>query len=158
MMATRQAMNATTNAAQQTVPLARNAGTSVKQGTDSAIAWATPYADAARHWVAPRLEQSAQAISDSIAPRIADALMSAANKIDVPPKPRHRLLKFALVGITMLLTAAGAAAVVSMRRQQQGDEFDTGIPSPGTDESIPGNGSRGQDGFPDAEGDGQRIV
>ncbi len=158
MTAARQAMNTTTGAAQQTVPLARNAGTSVKQGTDSAIAWVTPYADAARHWVAPRLEHSAHAINESIAPKISDALLSAANKIEVQPKPRHRLVKFAIVSVAMLLTA-GAAALLAMRRQQLGEEsFGMAEPAPGTDESMPGDGSQGQGGFPDAEGDGQRIV
>jgi hypothetical protein len=158
MMAARQAMNATTNAAQQAAqqgaPLARNAGTSVKQGTNSAIAWATPYAEAARQWAAPRLEQSAHAVSDSIAPKISDALMSAANKIDVQPKPRHRLMKVAIVGLSMLLTA-GAAVVLSMRRQQPGDG-NLGMPAPGADESMPGDGSRDEGDYP--EGNGQRIV
>jgi len=156
MMAARQAMNATTSAAQQGVPLARNAGTSVRQGTGSAIAWATPYTEAARQWMAPRLEQSAHAISDTIAPKISDALMQAANKIDVPVRPRHRFLKIAIVGLTMLLTAAGAAAL-AMRRQQPGNGS-FGMAEPGADESIPGDGSHGDEGFPGAEGNGQRIV
>jgi hypothetical protein len=157
-LAAMQAMNATSNAAQQTVPMARNASASVKQGTDSAVAWATPYTDAARNWVAPRLEQSAQAINDSIAPKISDALMAAADKIDVSQrKPRHRFGKIALIGASVLLTLAGAFALMSMRNKQQGDDSFGAMPTPASDESIPGDGQGGGD-YPDAEGNGQGIV
>jgi hypothetical protein len=157
-MAAMQAVNATSNAAQQSVPLAKNASASVKQGTDSAVAWATPYADAARNWVAPRLEQSAQAINESIAPKISDALLTAADKIDVSQrKPRHRYGKIALIAASMLVTVAGAFALMSMRNKQQGDDDSFGaMPMPAPDESIPGDGQGGD--YPDAEGDGQHIV
>jgi len=153
-------MNATSNAAQQTIPVARNAGASVKQGTDSAIAWAMPYTDAARHWVAPRLEQSAHAISESIAPMVSDALLTAAGKIDVSQrKPRHRFGKIAIIAASVLVTLAGAAALVTMRSQQVSDDGFDAMPMPGTEESAPGEGSNGRGEFPDAEGDGgQRIV
>lgn len=119
------AINATTTAAQQAapiarqaMPLARNAGASVKQGADDAVAWATPYADAARAWAAPILEHSAQAISENIAPMISDALITAAHKIDTkPPKNRRRFGKSSLLAASMLLIAAGAAAVVTMRNR-----------------------------------------
>src|ERR1700689_1397901 len=99
------AVNATTSAAQQAaplarhaVPLARNAGMSVKQGADGAVAWATPMADAARAWAAPRLEQSAAAISENLAPMISDALITAAHKIDTsPPRQKRHVVR------TMLL-------------------------------------------------------
>ena len=156
-MAAMQAMNATSNAAQQTVPLARNASASVKQGTDSAVAWATPYADAARSWVAPRLEQSAHAINENIAPKISDALMTAAEKIDVSQrKSGHRFGKIAIIAASMLVTIAGAFALMSMRNQQQGDDSFGAMPMPASDESMPGNGQGGD--FPDAEGDGQDII
>src|SRR5215475_8450700 len=86
------AVNATNAAAQQAVPfarqavpLAKNAGQSVRHGTDDAIAWATPYADAARAWMAPKLEQSAAAVSDNLAPMISEALITAARKIENKP-------------------------------------------------------------------------
>jgi hypothetical protein len=97
--------------ARQAVPLARNAGTSVRQGADSAVNWATPYSDAARAWAAPRLEQSAIALSENIAPMISDALIAAAHKIDSSPRRRQRRLsKSGLLAASAVLVAAGAAA------------------------------------------------
>ena len=68
------------------MPLARTAGTSVRQGADDAVAWATPKVDAARSWAAPQLEQSARAISENLAPMISSALITAAHKIEVPKR------------------------------------------------------------------------
>jgi hypothetical protein len=109
-------------AALQAVPLAKTAGTSMRQGADGAIAWATPKVDAARAWAAPQLELSARAISESLAPMISGALINAAHKIDAPvrKKPRRRGL---IVGIVLLVTAAGGAAVVTMRLRRQPVEF-----------------------------------
>jgi hypothetical protein len=107
--------------AQQAMPLARNAGNSILHSTDGAVAWVTPKVDAARHWAAPQLEQSAHAISDNFAPMISSALISAAHKIDVKPKKsrgrRHGMLACA----ALLTAAAGAAAVVATRRRQGAD-------------------------------------
>ena len=104
-------------AAQQAVPFARTAGTSVRQGADGALAWATPKVDAARAWAAPQLEQSARAISDSLAPTISSALLNAAHKIDAPvrKKPRRRGL---IAGIGLLVAAAGGGVFVAMRLRQ----------------------------------------
>jgi hypothetical protein len=107
--------------AQQAVPLARSAGTTVRQGTEMAMARATPMVDTARSWAAPQLENYAHAISDSIAPRISDALISAARKIDVP-KRKSRRRRGMVAGAIALTAAAGAAtvAVVRLRRQSNG--------------------------------------
>lgn len=123
-------------AAQQAVPMARTAGSSVKQGADDAIAWATPYVDAARSWAAPQIEQSAHAISESLAPMISSALINAANKIDAPPrksaKRRGRLT------IAALLTAiAGVVTLAALRLRQNSGGFaaataDTGTAGPGS--------------------------
>ena len=104
-------------AAQQAVPLAKTAGTSIRQGADGAIAWVTPRVDAARSWAAPQLEQSARAISESLAPTISGALINAAHKIDAPvrKKPRRRGL---IAGSALLLAAAGGGVLVAMRLRQ----------------------------------------
>lgn len=110
-------------AAQQAVPLARNAGIYAQQGTGTAVAWATPKVDAARSWAAPQLEQSARAISESIAPMISSALLTAAQKIDAP-KRKSRNSRTGIVAGTLLLTAAagaGAAAVYAMLHRQNGN-------------------------------------
>ena len=119
-------------AAQQAVPLAKTAGTSIRQGADGAIAWVTPRVDAARSWAAPQLEQSARAISESLAPTISGALINAAHKIDAPvrKKPRRRGL---IAGTALLLAAAGGGVLVAMRLRQP-DEPDAGTM---TDEENP---------------------
>jgi hypothetical protein len=123
-------------AAQQAVPLARTAGASVRQGADGAIAWATPKVDAARAWAAPQLEQSAHAISESLAPMISSALINAAHKIDAPPRKKPRGRRGGkLAGIMLLITAAGAGALVAMRMRQRPTEF-TAAPAAG-DSSAP---------------------
>jgi hypothetical protein len=116
------AQHAAHQAAQQAMPLARNAGSSIRQGTDEAVAWATPKVDAARHWAAPQLEQSAHAISENLAPMISGALISAAHKIDVKPKKPTGRRRGMLIGAILLTMAAGAAAVLA-RRWQSADGF-----------------------------------
>lgn len=153
------AKNAGTTAAQQAVPLGKSAGSSVKHGASSAKTWATPYVGAARRWAAPKLEQSASTLTDSVAPRVSDALRTAAHKIDyVAPKPR-RLKKAAVVTGTMLATAAGAVAAVTMRRRQ-GNGSAT---APGEADGEPGvhslgslnDGHRPEDSaVPDPDADG----
>jgi hypothetical protein len=106
------------HAAQQAMPLARIAGTSIRHGADDAVAWVTPKVDAARSWAAPQLEQSAHAISESLAPMISSALITAAHKIDVPKRKSRQ--RGRLVAGSMLLAAAGglATALVMRLRQQ----------------------------------------
>ncbi len=156
--AAQQAQYAAQQAAQQAVPLARQTVPLARQGADSAVAWATPLVDAARSWAAPQLEQSAHALSESIAPMISNALITAAHKIDVPqqqPRRRTRLLVMAM----LVTAAAGGAAVVAIRRRQYANGF------PASAENGPTSASEGP-GYdidrspdPDMNGDGgQRIV
>lgn len=122
-------------AAQQAAPYARNAGVTVQQGTETAVAWATPKVDAARAWAAPQLEQSARAISDSIAPMISSALLTAAERIDAPKRQSHGSRKGMVAG-TVLLTAAagaGAAAIYAMLHRQNGN----GVPVGGPEDTMP---------------------
>jgi hypothetical protein len=124
----------------RTVPLAQNAGTTVRQGAETAIAMATPAVDAARSWAAPQLEQSAHAITDTIAPMISDALITAAHKID-KPKPKKRGRGGLVAGAVALTAAAGAAtfAAIRMRRQNSDGFAAEGQAQPGPrDEAEPG--------------------
>jgi hypothetical protein len=125
-------------AAQQAVPLARNAGTNVKQGRDVFIAWATPYVGAARHWAAPRLEQSAVALNETIAPTISDALISAAHKIDYVEPKQRRIGRNSLFTGSMLLIAAGCAmAFTLLRRQDMAAGFTAATPAPDVPQPAP---------------------
>jgi len=156
-------------AAQQAVPLARSAGASMRQGADGAIAWATPFVEAGRSWAAPQLEQSARAITDSLAPMISSALISTARKIDVKPKKsRGRVgLMFAIMALT---AAAGMATLAVLRRRSESGWFASVTPASDSADlgSIPADGQtsaegdgqaagRGKEGAPGASGD-PRIV
>lgn len=132
----------------KTVPLAQNASTTVLQGAGTAMAKAAPAVDAARSWAAPQLEQSAHAITDTIAPMISDALITAAHKIDVP-KPKKRIRGGVVAGAIALTAAAGAAtfAAIRMRRQDNGfaaAEHDTAATPDMSEEPGPGPEADGQ--------------
>jgi hypothetical protein len=134
----------------KTVPLAQTAGSSVRQVGGSARAKATPVVEAARSWAAPQLEQYAHVISDSIAPMISSALLTAAHKIEVPRR-KSRPSRGVVAGAVVLTAAAGAAtvAVVRMRRSSGGNGGVTVTTESVTVESEP----------PDADMDGHsRIV
>ncbi len=161
------AKNAGTLATQQAAPLARNVAASVQQGADSAVAWATPYVGAARHWAAPRLEQSATAVTENFAPMISDALKAAAQKIDYVEPKRHRISRATILAGSALLTAVGAAAAAFSLRHRNGNG--PGYTADGQVATSPDaatsagsiNDGHGPDdrGGPDAEGDGhQKIV
>jgi len=136
--------NATSAAAQQAGPLAKSAGASIQQG--AAAAWATPQVGAARHWAAPRLEQSAIALSENIAPMIAEALTTAARKIDyAPPKQRRTGKNMLFVGSMLLLAASAAAGYLAMQRQSANDGYTAAVPPQ-------------EEGLPPVDGNGQSIV
>jgi hypothetical protein len=134
-------------AAQQAMPLARTAGTSIRHGAGDAVAWATPKVDAARSWAAPQLEQSARAISENLAPMISSALISAAHKIEVPKRKSHERGRL-LAGSMLLAAAGGLVAALIMRLRQQTDGLSGGSavgsasaePGPDSARSEPGTG------------------
>jgi hypothetical protein len=139
----------------KTVPLAQNAGMTVRQGAGSAIAKATPAVEAARSWAAPQLEQSAHAITDTIAPMISEALITAAHKIDVP-KPRRRFRGGVVAGAVALTAVAGAASFAAIRMRKQ----DGGFAVDGQDTTMapPAEPGMTEEPGPDTGTDGSRIV
>jgi hypothetical protein len=152
--AAQQAQLAAQQAAQQAVPLARSAGASVRQGADTAAAWAAPRVDAARSWAAPQIEQTARAISENLAPMISGALVSAAHKIDAKPKKSRRSRAGLIAGVVLLTAAAGAAAAVVLQRRRDA----AGYPAPdGTDSADAATYEAGATPDPDMNGH-PRIV
>ena len=157
------AQQAVQQAAEQAVPLARNAGVTMRQGADTALAWATPRVDAARAWAAPQLEQSAHAISEQLAPMISSALLSAAHRIDAqPPKPQRRR-GMMVAGAVVLTAAAGAAAAVVLKRRLDADGYSASVTE--TDFEAAGGGDQADaatydaSANPDPDADGHpRIV
>ena len=142
---------AVTNA-QRAVPAAKDVSSAVRHSAedaaawakprvDDAAAWAKPKVDDARSWAAPKLERSGIVVQETIAPAIADAMISAARAIDVKPVRRRRWARPA--AITMIVAAmASAGAAIAMRRRPPTPVFppvdpDSPVdPAPGEASSI----------------------
>jgi hypothetical protein len=127
--------------AKQAVPIAKQAGIAARHGAEDAVAWAAPRVDEARSWAAPRIERTGIAVRDSIAPRISDALVTAAHRVDTTPSKRRRWPRL-LIGFALL--AAIASAVAAIARRNRTDPFadepssqaaDIPAAAPATDES-----------------------
>ena len=71
----------------------------------------------ARAWAAPQVERSGQVLQDSVAPKVAAALHSSAEKLN-PGEPPHRGWRKGAAAISILLAAA-AAAVAAVARSRK---------------------------------------
>jgi hypothetical protein len=122
------AKDAIPRAKQQAVPMAKSAGDAVRHSAEDVAAWARPHVDEvaawakprvddARSWAAPRLESSGRAVTETIAPAISEAMISAAHKLDVSPAHRRRRVARVAAIAAMLAAAASAAAAVVLRRR-----------------------------------------
>lgn len=102
----------------------------------------------ARKWAAPRLEDAAQAVQETVAPRVSTALAATAQRVEPvqkEAKKRGRAVAKALKGqqkrrrwpIALLFFALGGVigAVVATARNSA-----TPLPPSGLDESVDGNG------------------
>jgi|UPI000835B6E1 hypothetical protein len=95
----------------------------------------SPYADQAketaalrlhqaRGWTAPRLEQAAQRVEDTVAPRVADLLTSAAHKVDPGPlRGRRRLPRVLVFAGAATLGAIAVYGVLKLRQASQDAEW-----------------------------------
>ena len=64
-----------------------------------------------RIWAAPRIEHTGQVLQDSVAPKVADMLSSAAHRIE-PEQPRSRNW-WTLSGLLVIIAGAAAAAAIA---------------------------------------------
>lgn len=94
-------------AATRTKPFARSARKAATQGVHKA-----------RVWGAPRVERTGQVLQDSVAPKVASALSSAAQRLD-PGKRRSGRWRWP-AGIATVGAAASTAATVILRRRKPG--------------------------------------
>jgi hypothetical protein len=101
----------------QAVPMAKSVGATARQGADAIAVWAAPRVDSARAWAAPRLERTGVAVRETIAPRVSDALVDAAHRLDTSRRAR-RWPKL-LAGMAMLAAAISAAAALMLRRRPE---------------------------------------
>ncbi len=113
--------NATTAATRQMWQRARQTA----QGAKPVVAQVKPLANdtkaaanrglrKARSWAAPQVERTGQALQDTVAPKVAAALHSSAQRL-APDKPKRRGWRIA-AGISALLAAAGAIVAVLRHR------------------------------------------
>jgi len=102
----RQAAEAAKPVAAQVKPLANDARQAASRGVYRA-----------RSWAAPQVERTGQVFQDTVAPKVADALQSSAQKLD-PGQPPHRGWRKGAAVISILLAAA-AAAVAAMARKRK---------------------------------------
>lgn len=105
--------------AAQFTPLAESARSTAAQGSYRA-----------RRWAAPRLDQAGHAVQERIAPGVAEALSTAARRIE-PARPRRRRWPVLAAGIA-LLAAGGAAAYLRSRRGQAPAQPGEDSPAAGT--------------------------
>lgn len=104
------------DAAAQAVPMGKRAGATAIQGARQGV-------HGARERAAPLLENAADAVTASVAPRVASALRSAARQVQPEGARSARtgvraMLSWRwLLGIGAAVAAAGAAAAVVMRQR-----------------------------------------
>jgi hypothetical protein len=93
------------HALDQAGPVAKNTSTAVRHGVTRSRAWA-----------APQMERTGEFLQEVAAPKVSDALSSAARKIEPAQPGRRRWMRRAgtglLAAIGVAATAAGAAAAV----------------------------------------------
>jgi hypothetical protein len=115
-------------AAAQVKPLARSTQEAALRGL-----YAT------RIWAAPRVERTGQVLQESVAPKVADMLSSAAHRIE-PEQPRSRNW-WTLSGLLVLIAGAAAAAAIALRKRSTAssaapaDEADTAASADGQPEA-----------------------
>ena len=134
-------------------PAAKTAGAAARDGARGAATWAAPRVNGARAWSAPRIERSGLAIRDTVGPRIHEVLAATARRVEVTaPRvdadaPRRRWSRI-LAGAAVL-TAAGAVAVIVLRRRK-----DDGPGEAPAESAVAGTGPQAaQDGRADADGE-----
>ena len=94
---------------------------------------------ATRIWAAPRVERTGQVLQESVAPKVADMLSSAAHRIE-PEQPRSRNW-WTLSGLLVLIAGAAAAAAIALRKRSTAssaapaDEADTAASADGQPEA-----------------------
>ncbi|MER6948355.1 hypothetical protein ABT294_30440 [Nonomuraea sp. NPDC000554] len=97
---------------------ATRAGVRMMPMADQAKVVAAQRIEDARYWAAPKLEEAALRVEDTLAPRVSSMLTAAAEKIDpTPTRSRRWPVIILLTGIAM-----GAAGYMYRRNAQQWTE------------------------------------
>jgi hypothetical protein len=96
---------------------ARRGVQSAKRGAGTAAEWARPRVHRSRAWLAVRATRGSVAVQETVAPRVADLMATAAKKLD-PPKKRPRRLPKVLAGVALLAAGAAAAGAMAIRNKR----------------------------------------
>ena len=117
---------------------ARAAAAKVKPATDQVKPLARSTKAAAgrglrkgRAWAAPQLEHAGQVLQDSVAPKVSEALASAARKIE-PEKPKSGRRKVLSIASVVLAAAASAVAAIARNRKTTPADEDSTAEAPET--------------------------
>ena len=93
----------------------------------------------ARAWAAPQVERTGQVLQDTVAPRVAGALHTSAQRLD-PGEPPHRGWRKGTAAISIVLAAAATtvAALAARKRKAQSAEANGEAAEPATaDDETP---------------------
>jgi hypothetical protein len=100
--------------ARQTAQDAKPIAAQVKPLANDTKAAASRGLRKARSWSAPKVDRTGQVLQDTVAPKVAAALHSSAQRLD-PDKPKRNGWRMA-AGISAVLALAGAAAAALRNR------------------------------------------
>jgi hypothetical protein len=113
----------------------------------------------AREWAAPRLEDAADAVTASVAPRVSAALRSTAHQVrpgGTKPGPRRLLSWRWLLGAGAAIAAAGTSAAIAMRRRYASATAEIhDAAEPPAEESAPRHDSADDDSHAEVNGSGK---
>ena len=144
--------NAAPTAATQLVQRARQAAEAakplaaqVKPRASDARQAATRGVYRARVWAAPQVERTGQVFQDTVAPKVADALHSSAQKLD-PGQPPHRGWRKGAAVISILLAAAATAVAAMARKRKAQSAASADSEEAGQDAPAPGEATASADG------------
>jgi len=124
--------------ARQAAEAAKPVAAQVKPFADDAREAASRGVYAARSWAAPQVEHAGQVLQDTVAPKVAEALHTSAQKLD-PGQPPHRGWRKGAAAISILLAAAAAAvaALAARKRKAESAAANCEEAEPAADEARP---------------------
>ena len=124
--------------ARQAAEAAKPVAAQVKPFADDAREAASRGVYAARSWAAPQVEHAGQVLQDTVAPKVAEALHTSAQKLD-PGQPPHRGWRKGAAAISNLLAAAAAAvaALAARKRKAESAAANCEEAEPAADEAQP---------------------
>jgi hypothetical protein len=112
-----QVMPRARDAASQIVPLGKRVGATAAENVQQGVGQGV---HDAREWAAPLIETAANAVSDTVAPKVSAALKATARRVEPgPPKSgMRRLLGWPGALVLAVLAVGGAAVAVLLRKRQ----------------------------------------